>query len=313
MPVAQQESREPTRRPAGGCSGVSLALAEPLLPSAEEPTRWLLLEQPGPWGRDALMESDVPAAVARALGALAETLDLKVLLIRRSARRIAPDERTCLLVCSQRGNTWIEHHRLRRVEEVLDLDLRQLGAGRRSAPARTGHPALYLTCTHGRRDACCARLGRPLARALAAVRPDAAWQCSHLGGHRFAPTCIAFPQALFYGRLPAARAGDLVAAHERGELLLEHLRGRAGDPLPVQAAEGFARERLSLRGIDDLTPIALAELGQDWEVAFRTAGGGRITATVRWSSTGRPRRTDCRSGELDDPGIYELVRLDAAL
>ena len=60
---------------------------------------------------------------------------------------------------------------------------------------------MWLVCTNGKRDACCARDGLPVARALAALRPDEAWECSHLGGHRFAANVALAP------RRPLLRAG----------------------------------------------------------------------------------------------------------
>ena len=37
--------------------------------------------------------------------------------------------------------------------------------------------------------------------ALARVFPDEVWECTHLGGHRFAPTALVLPTGYSYGRL----------------------------------------------------------------------------------------------------------------
>ena len=83
---------------------------------------------------------------------------MKVHLIRRSSRRSALERRSCFLVDVERS--WVERHELRDPAEALDLDLTVRGE-------RWEEP-LYLVCTHGKRDPCCARRGRPLARALRA-------------------------------------------------------------------------------------------------------------------------------------------------
>ena len=63
---------------------------------------------------------------------------------------------------------------------------------------------------------------------------------------------MAFPHGLVFGRVPAARGPEIVAALERGEIVLEHLRGRAGASWEVQAADVLVRRRLDLRALDGL-------------------------------------------------------------
>lgn len=64
-----------------------------------------------------------------------------------------------------------------------------------------------LICTHGSRDQCRARFGNPLYRQALKTVSDLSlnhvriWQASHIGGHRFAPTAIDFPEARYYGYL----------------------------------------------------------------------------------------------------------------
>ena len=62
-----------------------------------------------------------------------------------------------------------------------------------------------LVCTHGSRDRCCGVLGgvifAQLKNQLNMMLPDAVWQVSHLGGHRFAPTALCLPLGLLLGRI----------------------------------------------------------------------------------------------------------------
>jgi hypothetical protein len=122
-----------------------------------------------------------------------------------------------------------------------------------------GEPApgpTYLVCTHGGRDACCALRGRPLARALPA--PADVWECSHLGGDRFAANVLVLPHGFYYGQVPGDGA-ELVAAHSRGRVALPWLRGRAGVPIPGQAAQHFARGELGLLDVDALPVVAVTQ------------------------------------------------------
>jgi hypothetical protein len=190
---------------------------------------------------------------------------------------------------------WVERHELSDPAEVLELDL-GMGGGR-------WEDALYLVCTHGKRDPCCARRGRPLARALRATRPDQTWEIGHIGGHRFAATFLAFPHGLAFGRVPAAAGPEIVAALERGEIALEHLRGRSGDPAAVQAADVLVRRELGLRALDALA----VEAADDGVVLLRTPDGARLRATVA-RRDGEPRPISC-GAEPETVPAYELVDL----
>ena len=80
-----------------------------------------------------------------------------------------------------------------------------------STRATTSRGRSFLVCAHGRRDACCARLGLPLFDALnAQLLPTHLWQSSHLGGHRFAPNVVVLPVGIQLGRIPLERAAEVV-------------------------------------------------------------------------------------------------------
>jgi hypothetical protein len=276
------------------CSELGERLGEDLAASAPSARRFLLLEQNGPWtGRNAVTHSDLDVGIARALLARADETGLKVHLIRRSARRSPLERRACFLVDVERR--WVERHELRDPAEILDLDW-SLRGGRWEEP-------LYLVCTHGRRDPCCARRGRPLARALRAFRPDQTWEIGHIGGHRFAATFLAFPQGLAFGRVPAARGPEIVAALERGEIVLEHLRGRAGGSWAAQAADVLVRRQLGLRALD-----ALVVEDVDGEVVTLRTGDRTLRATVARRDD-EPRPISC-GDEPETVAAYDLVALD---
>lgn len=107
------------------------------------------------------------------------------------------------------------------------------------------HEVQILLCTHGRRDACCAKYGQQVYGTLRQQiqeqsLPYSLWQSSHLGGHRFAATGIIFPQGDMYGRLAPEDVPVLLNSIENNHILPFHYRGTLGDSLLEQAALGGA-------------------------------------------------------------------------
>jgi hypothetical protein len=112
---------------------------------------------------------------------------------------------------------------------------------------------LYLVCTHAQRNACCARLGGPLAKALAARQPGRIWETTHVGGHRYAANLVMLPHGLYYGPVGVDAAMAAISAYEQGTVLAERYRGRAGQPKPTQEAE---HEQLARTGSLEISALA---------------------------------------------------------
>ena len=85
----------------------------------------------------------------------------------------------------------------------------------------------------------------PRAAVLATEPEDRAaglWGCSHLGGHRFAPTALVLPTGYLYGRLDVATAVAARKAAGQGEVETAHCHGRIAWEPAGQVAELRIRE-----------------------------------------------------------------------
>lgn len=232
---------------------------------------WLLIEDAGPWGREALLDARLPAGLGAELLRRCRASRVRPLLIRRIAGG-ASDGLSSFAIRSGPQPPWIERTRLASSADALDLDLAALGRGERPGLEPHDRP-LFLVCTHGRRDVCCAERGRPLARALANAFPDQTWESSHVGGDRFAGNVVAFPHGLYFGRVGPDDAAEVAAAYAAGRVSVPHLRGRSCQPMPVQAAEHALRERERLDGVDDVRFEDAQRVDDVWTAAFATPGG----------------------------------------
>jgi hypothetical protein len=255
------------------CADLSRENDEPLAATASRIDHWFLIEYRGLWTRDALPGSGLSDQVKQHLRNQVDSVRHgRLLFVRRPDRRRQP-ELVVFAATSRPGQESLTRLVVESYEDLRGIDLRS------GAPA--GHP-LFLVCTHGKHDPCCARYGRPLYEALRdELDPDWVWQSSHIGGDRFAGNLVCLPEGLYYGRVGREAAGKVLDEQLAGRIELEHYRGRSAYSFPVQAAERHIREAAGVYGIGDLALESLSRLGDAWEVSFAAAGELR---TVRVES-----------------------------
>lgn len=123
---------------------------------------------------------------------------------------------------------------------------------------------VILCCTDAKTDACCARYGFPVFRALSAAAPDFdldVLQCTHIGGCHLAPSVIVMPDRQRYGRLTPAAAPAFLAMVARNEIYLPAYKGSPLLSELEQSAEAAARvwadgrcaiEQIAIAGVDML-------------------------------------------------------------
>lgn len=248
------------------CSEISADSGEPLAGTASRVDSWILLEYRGVWGSNAFagsgLSDQVKSALRRQLAALHPA---KLLFIRRRERR-GREGATVFFARSAPAAEVVTRFDLARYEDLLELDF--------TAPEPPGTPTahpLFLVCTHGKHDRCCALHGRPLYDVLLdQAGEDWIWQASHVGGDRFAGNVVVLPEGLYYGRVEPEEAWTLLDEHLAGRIYLERFRGRSTQPFPVQAAEIALRLRDGLRGVGEVTVESARALGGDrWEAVLR--------------------------------------------
>jgi hypothetical protein len=267
---------------------------------------WLLLEDPGPWGVEALRDARLPGDLGEALRRRSAAARVRVLLIRRPGGSFSGPPRA-FAIRSGPGEPWIESLTLERPEDAAGIDLERLGRGHPTGGARVPGP-LFLVCTHGRRDPCCAERGRPLAASLAAAFPGATWESSHLGGDRFAGNVLAFPHGFVFGRVEPDAGPAVASAYVSGRLDLDRLRGRTCRPMAIQAAEHLLRVRLGLDGIGDVRLERATPSAGGLSARFVTSAG-RYEVRVAVGAA-EPFALTCHSGRDEPPTAYREVAFD---
>lgn len=288
--------------PAGCHSGDLPALA-----SATVGARmWLLIEHAGAWTASHLENCDLPENISE-LVRRAEERGIRPQLIRRPGRRTRLQDQgiRVLVAYSEGDNPWLASGV---VAGPDDLDLDAVLAGVVPESCILEDEPVFLVCTHAKRNACCARIGLPLARGLAEILPDRVWETSHVGGDRYAANLVCLPHALYYGNMSQAAAIAAVNAYRSGEVILDRFRGRAGIPEPLQAVEHFARAHTGVLSVNAVVVESSRSDGDVTEAIVR-CGDVRVQVVVEPSVFQTPCGTACAEAIT----TYRLVSLDRLL
>ncbi|MGW2231147.1 sucrase ferredoxin [Streptomyces formicae] len=292
------------------CATASRDLNEPLAGTAATARTWLLLEQPGPWGAKALTSSHLDPEVGRALERAAEGTGVRVALIRRPGRHAdchAPTRHRVYIAHTAPGRTWLRGQVVDDPRQLLELDFTALGAGEHGGfgTPHTGAP-LALVCTNGKRDRCCALLGRPLAAELASLGEEGVWEVTHLGGHRFSPTLLVLPYGYAYGRAGADAVKEILAAVRTGRVVTEGCRGSSAWERPGQAAELAVRTATGEDAAGALSVAHTDGTAPRWQVTVTHADGRRWRVLVAQGGSLPPRPESC-GGTLGSPARMDVV------
>lgn len=290
------------------CADTADSRSEPLRGTASYVKRWLFIEQPGGWGRDALLQSRFPGGLGASLRAKTKELGIRVILIRRGTR-FSDDSRNVYFASTDVDGSWLMHTRVDDVRDLMHIDLAPLAGGARVEGTEEAEEPIFLVCTHGRHDACCSIRGNQISRLARSAYPQQAWECSHIGGDRFAANVVSFPHGIYYGRVGPADVVPLIEELRRGRLSLAHYRGRSCYPFDVQAAELFLRRDNDLLGIEDLRLVSLERDDHPARVRvrFELRDGRRadVVMVTTWSET--RHFLTCNSTRPERIPTYDLV------
>jgi hypothetical protein len=219
----------------------------------------------------------------------------RLVFVRRPERRRHP-ELVAYAATSLEGEEEVRRFAFESYEDLRAVDLATAGE-------RLDHP-LFLVCTHGKHDPCCARKGRPLFEALAEqLDPEWVWQVTHIGGDRFAGNLVCLPHGVYYGRVAREDAVGVLDEHFDGRIELAHYRGRSSWPFAAQAAERSIREETAQLGIHDLQLAEFERNGTQFRVVFEDRSGRRHERKVV-REFGAEDYLTCTSPEPQRPRRY---------
>ena len=257
------------------CSLLARAAGVPLYGSTSPARVWLLLEYRRSWGAKVLPQSALAPPIKHFLSHTLAAIPESKLLFIKQPERFPKKHHTLFVAICRENRSRLFRFEFRRYADLLDLDIPAVAAENPARDSREWPGPLYLVCTNGKRDKCCAKFGLPLYRELAAQAGEAVWQCSHIGGHMYAPTFVSLPEGHCFGHVKPGEGESILKSLLQDELFLSRYRGRACYPKIVQAADYFLRDRQQRSHAKDFHFLGTERAEDRHTVRFRDRRDGR--------------------------------------
>lgn len=300
------------------------ALEENMAGTAEFKRIYLVIEQPGTWGQDALLESSLPQGFAADLKEQVDFPEVGIFLARRTdlaqTERRTTNRRRFWLAHTTPGGVRMRSGSLDNITDVLRWDWQAIIKGELPAVGRrSADPVLFL-CTNGKKDQCCAVHTRKIVDQL---RPNPEltgqiYEASHIGGHRFAPTGILLPFGVMVGRMSIEKTLELLNDSWSGNINPQYMRGRTAHPPFAQIAEIEVRKRENISQIEALDAVVLrsgkplsatsvSTLGENDLVQIRHRDGRSWNVDLEISKTILRKKLCTGEETIDDTWIVKNV------
>ena len=286
--------------------------------TASQVSSWLLVEVNGPWGRDAIVQSELGPHAPLVWRQAMKRQGIRVLAVRRDVRRRQQDERDGFTLVHVRAprpgvrGAVASRQLISDLHEVVPATAGLAAGHELDAGWERDDSRYVLVCTNGRHDACCATFGRPLVRALRESQwAEEVWECSHIGGDRFAGNIVLLPDSLYFGHCDGEDAERVLSAHDDGRLELAKFRGRSTFRMPEQAAEQFVRTETGLDALDAVQSVEALEDGRHRVTVSGPGGPAVYLVTLERVSVRSPTPLTCKGAEGNSYPLFRLVEMAA--
>jgi hypothetical protein len=301
------------------CAEESLLYQESIIGNALDYRLYFLIEVAPPWEYDEFQSKSIPENLRSLISKMIpEDEDTEVQFLLISNQQFSTEFIKLIIYSKESGLSagYLKQEiQFNRIEEIAPFIEKYLTDSSFENQLKKSDTRDVLVCTHGSQDICCARYGNPFYReALATVSqlnmPQVrVWQVSHIGGHRFAPTAIDFPDGRYYGRLDGESFASILTRSGDIKCLEKIYRGWAIFPRSVQFVE---RELIWLHGWDwfnykvnyQTSDRDLESGSSDVEITCEKPNGDRYKYQARVVAD--PSKTIYLKGSCNSQELYEF-------
>ena len=285
------------------CSAASRYFKEQLEGTAANSNVFILIEHSNPFP-EKLIEAHFDKEWLKRTQRLAKSLKGKVLLTRnkktnfKDCRISFVDCHTCQYFTIQ---TTIDQVASIRLEEHIS-----------SPETKWQTDPFFVICTNGKKDKCCAKFGFPVFKFFESFNADVnVWECTHVGGDRFAANVVAMPFGIYYGHVAVEDVGHIMVRTLLRKIYKNRFRGLSRRSFYEQAIECHLREYLQNYDIDfEIHTRLLLHEGDHYSVDVTTSNNGHYVMALERVKIEYPHYLTCKSDKHENLAKFKLAKIE---
>lgn len=171
----------------------------------------------------------------------------------------------------------------------------------------------FVVCTNGKKDKCCAKFGFPVFKFFENIFLPfcyESYECTHLGGDRFAANAALMPFGIYYGRVEVEDVHEIIKQTAFGRILYPNYRGRSRLSFFDQAVECHLREHLGNYNIDFPMKIFTREERDDLIYVQLTYEESNFEMILQKDVVDYPHLLTCTSPHPEKIVKYQLISIE---
>lgn len=168
----------------------------------------------------------------------------------------------------------------------------------------------FVVCTNGKKDKCCSKFGFPVFKFIENHdRQMTVFECTHVGGDRFAANAVCMPYGVYYGRVMVEDVDPILAATDQEAIYYPNYRGCSARSFLHQSVECFLREYLDHFAIRFPLVIGAQEEEGDLVKIPAVVEDRKFELTLRKETIAYPYYLTCKSMKPGSITKYQLEML----
>ncbi len=285
------------------CSAASRYFKEQLAGTAANAGAFILIEHANPFP-EKIIEAHFDKDWLRNIQQLAKSLKGKVLLIRNKKSNFK-DCKVSFVDCKAGRYFTIQTT----VDKISSIKLSDHIA---SVDTQWQTDPFFVICTNGKKDKCCAKFGFPVFKFFESFNADVnVWECTHVGGDRFAANVIAMPFGIYYGHVAVEDVGHIMVRTLLRKIYKNKFRGASRRSFYEQAIECHLREHLQNYDIDfEIHTHLLKHEGDHYEVDVTTSNNGHYIMDLERVKMDYPHLLTCKAQKQENISKFKLAKLE---
>lgn len=284
------------------CSAASRYFKEQLNGTAANSSVFILIEYNYPFPAK-ISDANFDKKWLKKIQQLAKVNKGKVLLVRSKATK-AQDCKITFIDCNKSSYFTISTT----MEKYSDVDV---AAYLSSAETIWYNDPFFLVCTNGKKDKCCAKFGLPVFKFFESFNTDVpVWECSHVGGDRFAANVVAMPYGIYYGHVAVEDVGHILVRTLLKKIYKNNYRGLSRRSFFEQSIECYVRDYLRNYDIDFDIHIHLIEHSDNYyKVEVKTITHSTFVMELIRETIAYPHLLTCSSKKNENITKFTMKSL----